>query len=204
MLQQQQNHGCFNTVIKQRIVNLPGLHSILAKLRVPYSQGSIKKRVPSPLDCIAEAAAKNLDLITSLGTRYTHNNNSSEDRIVSAKITRNPSVGSESNYWSPRKQKLTVKSSETHPHQCLQCPQVFTRRDNLKQHVLSIHNGKRYHCELCQKSFTQSGSLNLHVKSAHGGMRVKCTLCDKTYARVHGLRQHYLQAHEGNETSSNE
>ena len=194
---QLDSRSCFHPMMANKMVTLPGLHQILQQLRVPYHrhhEGSLNlafnhqgfvKRQPSPLDAIAEAAETLHSELIEIN--YTH------------QYSQVPKPTSTSPTSS--RAKVFKKSIETHPHQCPLCPQVFTRRDNLKQHVLSIHNGKRYPCELCQKSFTQTGSLNLHVKTAHGGMRVKCDLCDKTYARLHGLRQHYMQAHDGKEVS---
>ena len=187
--------------IGRKLVSLPGLHQILKQLKVPYhSQGKVVKKGVRKLEAagkeammtIAETAASLLS-ITKRHFECLPTAISPPDRKQQGESP--PDFQVHSFPCAPSNSHGPVKSRQTHPHQCDHCPQVFTRRDNLKQHILSIHNGKRYPCDLCPKSFTQSGSLNLHVKTAHGGVRVKCDQCDKTYARLHGLKQHLMQAH---------
>ena len=50
---------------------------------------------------------------------------------------------------------------------CQECGFQTYRRDNLKQHILSIHEGIKYPCPHCEYKATQPSGLTRHVKKQH-------------------------------------
>ena len=55
------------------------------------------------------------------------------------------------------------------PFKCEFCDAVFTRNDNLKRHISSIHEEKKpsYQCQICNFCFTQKSKLNTHIRLIH-------------------------------------
>ena len=49
----------------------------------------------------------------------------------------------------------------------MHCDYKATQRSQLRIHIQSIHDGKRYKCELCNKEYTSKGNLQAHKKSDH-------------------------------------
>ena len=57
-------------------------------------------------------------------------------------------------------------------HQCEKCPKMFTRKDNLYQHMRQVHNKyKLYQCEICSKTFARKQHKDWHLRvcSMKGG-----------------------------------
>ena len=57
---------------------------------------------------------------------------------------------------------------KTEGHKCNTCSKIFTRQNNLKRHINTIHEGhKDYICGSCDKSFSQAGNLAQHISTFH-------------------------------------
>ena len=54
---------------------------------------------------------------------------------------------------------------------CDVCYKSFKVNSNLKQHIESVHAGKRFKCDHCSSSFTQKGHLKTHIESVHEGKK---------------------------------
>ena len=51
---------------------------------------------------------------------------------------------------------------------CAMCDKTFTRRSDLKRHILNIHEGiKPFRCDLCPVSFSQITNLRDHYRKQH-------------------------------------
>ena len=50
---------------------------------------------------------------------------------------------------------------------CPQCDHFFNKKDSLKHHIKTIHEGVRYHCDQCNYAATSSGNLNRHKRRRH-------------------------------------
>ena len=67
-------------------------------------------------------------------------------------------------------------------YQCQQCDKAFGHRQNLRIHVLTVHEGRRdYQCQLCEKTYTQKVHLTTHVSAVHEGKKLQCVLCEKRF-----------------------
>ena len=65
------------------------------------------------------------------------------------------------------KQTMRTKSAINNKI-CELCRKSFSTADNLKKHILIIHEGlKDYKCESCSKLFSQAGDLKRHIHIIH-------------------------------------
>jgi len=76
---------------------------------------------------------------------------------------------------------------------------ISVNRMNLKQHIDSIHDGKKPHkCSICDQSFSQKGHLKEHTDSVHEGKKPhKCSICGQSFSKKGQLKQHTDTVHEG-------
>ena len=57
---------------------------------------------------------------------------------------------------------------------CESCSKSFSRAENLKKHIHTIHEGhKDYRCESCGKTFSEAGSLKKHIYRIHEGHKLQ-------------------------------
>ena len=75
--------------------------------------------------------------------------------------------------------KVTVKVEsdsitqlKTRNHRCPTCNTRFIRKEHLKNHVATVHEGKKpFQCNICKTHFSRKTSLNFHVASIHEGTK---------------------------------
>ncbi|GMT08919.1 hypothetical protein PFISCL1PPCAC_216, partial [Pristionchus fissidentatus] len=67
---------------------------------------------------------------------------------------------------------------------------AFTQLHNLKTHMRSHVNNRRYKCELCQTRFTRSEHLKRHQKSKCDDRPFLCTICGKRFELEQTLKDH--------------
>ena len=87
--------------------------------------------------------------------------------------------------------------------QCEICNATFTRKNDLKIHIATIHEGKKPYeigkepkCEICNAVFTRKKSLNSHIAAVHEGKKPhQCNLCERTFARRFALTSHFAKYH---------
>ena len=88
---------------------------------------------------------------------------------------------------------------------CEQCSYKATRRDHLKNHVLSQHDKiLSYECDNCKQKFCDNRSLKNHILTKHEKKTYKCNLCDYQTVHTSGLSYHIKSKHEGVVYSCNE
>ena len=70
------------------------------------------------------------------------------------------------------------------PYKCLLCEDVsFTQKANLKIHISSVHEGKRYTCNFCEKTYQTEAVLNTHIETLHiKSQEFKCDICDGSFS----------------------
>ena len=70
------------------------------------------------------------------------------------------------------------------------CKKEFDRKNYVKRHVNSVHEGIKNQCNICNKAFTENSSLRRHVESVHEGLVFSCTFCGVSYATKCRLKTH--------------
>jgi len=79
--------------------------------------------------------------------------------------------------------------------QCGSCDKEYFRRQDLKMHVKSYHEGVKFPCNQCDKQFGHRRLLKVHVKSYHEGVKFQCDQCDKQYGQRCVLNRHFRLHH---------
>ena len=60
-----------------------------------------------------------------------------------------------------------------------------------------------YECQICLAMFSQSSSLKEHIASVHEGKKpFKCSICDYSCSRGSHLTMHIASVHEGKKNHS--
>ena len=83
---------------------------------------------------------------------------------------------------------------ETTNFQCKECPETFSKKSNLKKHLLALHP-KQYPCKICEQCFETSISLELHLNTHTIDRQFECQVCNKTFHMKWRFKKH-LQQHE--------
>ena len=80
---------------------------------------------------------------------------------------------------------------------CSLCKSSFTRNNDLKRHISSVHEGKRpFNCEKCDSTFKESSHLKSHERRVHEGTKTfSCTYCDKRFSGNNDLTRHLSTVH---------
>ena len=71
--------------------------------------------------------------------------------------------------------KIDRKRYYSHKVKCNQC-EYKALKSELNIHVKSVHLKIRHQCNFCEKTFSNNGNLKSHIKSSHEGKRYNCDL----------------------------
>merc|ERR1712008_311545 len=67
----------------------------------------------------------------------------------------------------------------------------------LKRHIELEHEGKKpFSCPICAATFTQKPSMKNHILSIHEGRKFECDICDSHFAQKRGLNKHKARVHD--------
>lgn len=73
---------------------------------------------------------------------------------------------------------------------CPQCSHAFSRRHNLKSHMLTHTHEKPFACNICSSKFRRLHDLKRHEKLHTGEKPFKCDTCGRRFARLDALTRH--------------
>ena len=85
--------------------------------------------------------------------------------------------------------KFKTQNPIPSPH----CVKNFPSKQTMLDHILVIHEGKKYHCQFCAKTFNHKCNMQSHVNRVHEGKKPKpaiCSQCDKVFTRSNALKRH--------------
>ena len=121
------------------------------------------------------------------------------------------------NYTTRFAHNLTKHFNAKHTnlmHECSLCESKYSWKQQLKNHVESIHEGKigmiktrklvRKKCTQCDFIAANSSSLRTHRLNIHEGKRYYCNQCDYNVAHTMNLKSHVQIVHEGIRYECNE
>ena len=88
-------------------------------------------------------------------------------------------------------------------YSCGKCEHVCKSSLELRNHLETVHGGRKYHCNQCDKNFATRGGLRKHNNFFHLGKyrksiekNEKCKLCSKAFERSSQLEYHIKSVHE--------
>ena len=103
------------------------------------------------------------DLLGTMVTRYP--------RVILGRICTTKKFMCKTIVAGPKsraEKKPKLKPRKTYQIPCKICMKIFNRKDNLKQHIKSVHERKKPHkCEKCSRQFAQKSHLSKHQKNKH-------------------------------------
>ena len=93
---------------------------------------------------------------------------------------------------------LNNKSSEStvswHVWSCQQCDLKYTAKCQLKNHIMSAHEGIRYQCDECERKFTMKSSIRKHKRNMHNKQHL-CEQCNFEAVYKADLKKHIKLMH---------
>jgi len=78
---------------------------------------------------------------------------------------------------------------------CSECDQVFTRRQDLRNHSFDHYAGQVYECSICSLKFKKKKLLTTH-ESTHNPTQYPCPVCGIIFQTRGGRRKHKAKVHE--------
>ena len=133
---------------------------------------------PDPDPTIDETIRGSLDPSSSLGSSDSSDGNTDG---FSLKNTRSDGKENKRRRTTPR------------AHQCPNCEKTFTRRWNLRTHLLTHEVGRDrpFQCRICLKQFYRVHDLDRH-QGCHGREKTQHCSCGKSFFRKDALRRHIV------------
>ena len=81
---------------------------------------------------------------------------------------------------------------------CFICDGEFGQKAELRVHIDSVHDGKKFKCSSCEYVTAFNQNLTKHIEAVHEGIRYNCTICDDvSYTQKQQLNKHIKSVHEG-------
>ena len=100
--------------------------------------------------------------------------------------------------------KVIRPNINTNTYDCIFCGKTFTRGNSMKNHIQSVHEGRKDHmCASCGKSFSQAQYLKNRHKCANDEeiqknktLKFPCEQCSRSFSKEEILTRHIARRHE--------
>ena len=78
---------------------------------------------------------------------------------------------------------------------CFVCDKSFSRRENLRRHIKSLHLQEEHVCDQCieRRCYNRSDNLFAHQMKVHG--MVRCKYCAAGFTDIKCLKEHMTMHH---------
>ena len=84
---------------------------------------------------------------------------------------------------------------------CKLCTQIFTRSEQCRDHLISVHElGTIFDCEVCKKQVF--GKVNFRAHMIKHEQLFSCDVCGKGFSEKINLKTHFLKVHSSAEEQS--
>ena len=68
----------------------------------------------------------------------------------------------------------------------------------MKKYFDSVHEKKPFKCEICEHRSSRKDQMKQHVQSVHEENKpFKCNICDATFSEKGNMKKHVSKIHEG-------
>ena len=82
------------------------------------------------------------------------------------------------------------------PYQCPDCPEVFARMQERRDHLLTHRGPKRHVCIICNMEFPTNQKLQRHVVVHTKAKQFVCEVCHRSFNQASHLKSH-MRVHTG-------
>lgn len=79
-------------------------------------------------------------------------------------------------------------------HVCELCGKGFYTSANLREHIFTHSDVKRYSCHICGKQLKNDSCYRRHMVCVHG-QKFTCELCGKDFSALNGINHHKREVH---------
>ena len=121
------------------------------------------------------AVAKSLEIKELCNAETETNNEPDDEPSTTEQEILDQSLGEQTNApdrftKQPLQERRRQIVSVNGKHECEHCQRIFSRRDGLKLHIQSKHEGVKYACNQCDYQATTQGYIKRHIQSKHKGV----------------------------------
>ena len=75
-----------------------------------------------------------------------------------------------------------IFSCEGKEYVCKPCSKQLSKKGDLAEHKIAVHQGVKHLCRQCGNPFLQRGNLVEHHRTVHEGVRYPCGQCGKQFS----------------------
>lgn len=82
--------------------------------------------------------------------------------------------------------------------QCDYCNRIFSRKYNLRTHILNCHINSNCCCEICDETFQSPAGLQKHLNRGHNRFQKgypECDICGRIFTRKQNINSHMITVH---------